>query len=123
MSLIQAWKKQVRQSPIVRIMRIYWKVFYNEEHYTIGRRWERIAFLERILKKRWPKKHFPMKIWFYAVKRRGMLNPFEFIDDEKYLETLRLWKEHKLARFLDKYPQAKGYRHVKVYRYKKPIRG
>ena len=123
MSLIQAWKKQVRQSPLVRIMRIYWKVFYNEEHYTIGRRWERIAFLERILKKRWPKKLFPMKIWFYCVKRRGMFDPFEFIDDEKYLETLRLWKEHKLAKFLDKYPQAKGYRHIKVYRYKKSMRG
>ena len=90
MSLIQAWKKQVRQSPLVRIMRIYWKVFYNEEHYTIGRRWERIAFLERILRKRWPKKHFPIKIWFYCIKRREMFNPFGFIDDEKYLERLRL---------------------------------
>ena len=123
MSLIQAWKKQVRQSPLVRIMRIYWKVFYNEEHYTIGRRRERIAFLERILRKRWPKKHFPIKIWFYCVKRREMFNPFGFIDDEKYLERLRLWKEREMAKFLDKYPQAVGYRHEKVYRYKKPIRG
>ena len=27
MSLLQAWKKQVVQSPVVRVMRIYWKVF------------------------------------------------------------------------------------------------
>ena len=39
MSLLQAWKKQVVQSPVVRVMRIYWKVFYNEEHITIGYRW------------------------------------------------------------------------------------
>ena len=123
MSLIQSWKKQVRQSPLVRIMRIYWKVFYNEEHYTIGRRWERIAFLERILKKRWPRRHFPIKIWFYCVKRRGMFDPFVYVDDEKYLETLFLWKKDKMAEFLEKYPQAVGYRHEKVYRFKKPIRG
>ena len=123
MSLIQSWKKQVWQSPLVRVMRIYWKVFYNEEHYTIGRRWEPIAFLERILKKRWPRRHFPIKIWFYCVKSRGMFDPFVFVDDEKYLETLSLWKERKMAEFLDKYPQAVGYRHEKVCRFKKPIRG
>ena len=122
MSLLQAWKKQVRQSLLVRVMRIFWKVYYNEEHITIGYRWERILFLERILKKKWPKKHFPIKIWFYCIKRREMFNPFHFLDDEKYLETLRLWKERKMAKFLDKYPQAVGYRHKKVYGYKKPIR-
>ena len=121
--LLQAWKKQVRQSPLVRVMRIYWKIFYNEEHLTIGYRWERILFLERILKKKLSKKYFPIKIWLYCVKRREMFNPFNFVDDEKYLETLRLWKERKMAKFLDKYPQAVGYRHKKVYNYKKPIRG
>ena len=91
--LLQAWKKQVRQSPLVRVMRIYWKIFYNEEHLTIGYRWERILFLERILKKKLSKKYFPIKIWLYCIKRRKMFNPFNFVDDEKYLETLRLWKE------------------------------
>ena len=32
-------------------------------------------------------------------------------------------RDLEMAKFLDKYPQAVGYRHEKVYRYKKPIRG
>ena len=122
MSLLQAWKKQVRQSPIVRIMRIYWNVFFNCEHYTIGYRWERIAFVERLLKKKWPKKQIPIKVWFFGVKKKEMFNPFAFLDDEKYLETLRLWKERKMKKFLEDNYIPKGYRHKKVYSYKKPIR-
>ena len=93
MSLLQAWKKQVVQSPVVRVMRIYWKVFYNDEHITIGYRWERIVFLEKVLKKKLPKKQFPLKIWIWCVQKKGMFDPFSFVDNEKYLETLRLWKK------------------------------
>ena len=123
MSLLQAWKKRVVQSPVVRVMRIYWKVFYNEEHITMGYRWERIVFLEKILKKKLPKKQFPLKIWIWCVQKKGMFDPFSFIDDEKYLETLRLWKERKMKDFLENNYIPKGYRHKKVCSYKKPIRG
>ena len=61
MSLLQAWKKQVVQSPVVRLMRIYWKVFYNEEHITTGYRWERLVFLEKVLRKKLPKKTVSFK--------------------------------------------------------------
>ena len=93
MSLLKIWKKQVKSSPIVRVMRIYWQVFYNEEQRSFGRRWERLCFLENIIKKRLPRKIVPSKVWFFAVKKKGIFNPFEFINDEMYLETLRLWRE------------------------------
>ena len=122
MSLLQAWKKQVIQSPVVRVMRIYWKVFFNEEHYTIGYRWERLVFLKKNLKKKLPRKHFPLKIWVWCVQKKEMFNPFAFVDDEKYLETLRLWKERKMKKFLSRHYIPKGYRHEKIYTYKRPIR-
>ena len=113
MSLLKAWKKQVLQSPLVRIMRIYWKVFFREEHITIGYRWERLAFLERLLKKKLSKKYFPLKVWLFCVEKKEMFNPFTFVDDEKYIETLRLQENYIPI----------GYRHKKVCSYKKPIRG
>ena len=80
-------------------MRIYWKVFFREEHITIGYRWERLAFLERLLKKKLSKKYFPLKVWIFGVQKKQMFNPFAFANDEKYIETLRLWKERKMEKF------------------------
>ena len=50
-SLLKVWKKQVKSSNLVRILRIYWKVFFNEERRTIGRRAERLCFLKQLIKK------------------------------------------------------------------------
>ena len=105
-------------------MRIYWKVFFNEEERFIGRRWERLVFLQQIIKKKLPRKILSSKVWFFGVEKKEIFNPFEFIDDEKYLETLRIWKERKLLDFIEKNPSLsiRGYRHEKNFSYKRPIR-
>ena len=86
---LHAWKKQVKKSPLVRVMRIYWSVFFREEQRRIGYRYERLYFRKEIIKKRLPKWILPYKVWFFAVDTYGMLNPFQFTDDEHYLESLR----------------------------------
>ena len=60
-SLLKVWKKQVRSSSLVRTLRIYWKVFFNEERRTIGRRAERLCFLKQIIKKKITKTHFTLE--------------------------------------------------------------
>ena len=50
-SLLKVWKKQVKSSSLVRILRIYWKVIFNEERRRIGRRAERLCFLKQLIKK------------------------------------------------------------------------
>ena len=86
-SLLKVWKKQVKSSSLVRILQIYWKVFFNEERRTIGRGAERLCFLKQLIKKKLPKRIIPFKVWFYGVEQKEIFNPFEFVDDEKYLET------------------------------------
>ena len=61
-------------------------------------------------------------IWLFVVKKKGMFDPFLFIDDEKYLETLRLWRERNLKKFLEENYIPKGYRHLKCCSYKRPLR-
>ena len=35
-SLLRAWKKEVRSSTLGRLLRLYWKVFFNEERRHLG---------------------------------------------------------------------------------------
>ena len=115
---LHAWKKQVFKSPLVRVMRIYWSVFFREEQRRIGYRYERLYFLKKLLKKRLPKSIVPLKVWLYAVEKHGMLNPFSFTDDEWYIESLRLWREREMKAFIDENPGLRPKRHEKICKYK-----
>ena len=123
-SLLKAWKKQVRLSSLGCLLRLYWKVFYNEERRHFGHRCERLCLLKRLIKRKLPKRVIPSKVWFYAVEKKGIFNPFLFEDDEKYIETLMLWKKREMKKFIEKHPilLVKGYRHEKVCEYKRPLR-
>ena len=68
---LHAWKKQVQKSPLVRVLRIYWSVFFREEQRRIGYRYERLYFIKKIIKKRLPKWILPYKICFSLLKRTG----------------------------------------------------
>ena len=119
---LQTWKKQVYKSPLVRVMRIYWPVFYRNEQRRIGYRYERLYFTKKIIKKRLPKWIIPYKVWFFAVETYGMLNPFLFSDDEHYVESLRLWKERDMKAFIDENPRLRPHRHEKICKYRKTLR-
>ena len=119
---LHTWKKQVFKSPLVRVMRIYWSVFYREEQRRIGYRYERLYFIKKIIKKRLPKWIVPYKVWFFAVETYGMLNPFRFTDDEHYVESLRLWKESEMKAFIDENPRLRPHRHEKICKYRKTLR-
>ena len=58
------------------------------------------------------------------IERKEIFNPFEFNDDEKYLETLIIWKEREMKKFIEDNPSLsiKGYRHKKICGYRRPIR-
>ena len=105
-------------------MRIYWKVFFNEERRRIGRRAERLCFLKQLIKKKLPKRIIPFKVWFFTVEQKEICNPFELVDDEKYLETLIIWKKREMKKFINDNPRLliKGYRHEKICEYRRPIR-
>ena len=119
---LHAWKKQVRKSPLVRVMRIYWSVFFREEQRRIGYRYERLYFIKKIIKKRLPKWIVPYKVWFFAVETYGMLNPFQFTDDENFLESLRLWKKREMKAFIDENPKLRPHRHEKIWKYRETLR-
>ena len=91
-SLLKAWKKQVRSSTLGRLLRLYWKVFFNLERRHFGHRCDRLCLLKRLIKKRLPKRILPWKVWFYGVEKKEIFNPFHF-EDEKYFETMILWRE------------------------------
>ena len=80
-SLLKAWKKQVRSSTLGRLLRPYWKVFFNLERRHFGHRCDRLCLLKRLI-----------KVWFYGVEKNEIFNPFHF-EDEKYFETMILWRE------------------------------
>ena len=115
---LHAWKKQVLKSPLVRVMRIYYSVFYRTEQRRIGYRYERLYFLKKIIKKRLPRWILPYKVWFFAVDEYGMMNPFQFTDDEHYIESLKLWKEREMKKFIDENPRLRPKRHEKICKYK-----
>ena len=123
-SFLKAWKKQVRSSSLGRLLRLYWKVFYNEERRHFGHRCERLCLLKRLIKRNLPIGIIPSKVWFYGVEKKEIFNPFLFEDDEKYIEILMIWKEREMEKFIEKHPilLAKGYRHEKIPGYKRPIR-
>ena len=123
-SLLKVWKKQVKSSSLVRILRIYWKVFFNEERRTIACRAERLCFLKQLIKKKLPKRIIPFKVWFFGVEQKEIFNPFLFVDDEKYLETLIIWKKREMKKVISDNPRLsiKGYRHEKIYKYRRTLR-
>ena len=123
-SLLKAWKKQVRSSTLSRLLWVYWKVFFNEERRHLSHRCERLCLLKRLIKKKLPTRILPSKVWCYGVEKKGIFNPFLFEDDEKYFETLILWKEREIKKFIEEHPSllAKGYRHEKIPEYRRPIR-
>ena len=115
---LHAWKKQVLKSPLFRVMRIFWLVFFGEEQRRIGYRYERLYFLKKIIKNRLPKWIVPYKVWLFAVERHGMFNPFSFTDDEWYIESLRTWREREMKKFIDENPALRPKRHEKICKYK-----
>ena len=121
--LLRIWKKQVRTSTLPRIMREYWKVYHKMEQ--IGHQGgEQLVFLKKLIKKKLPKRIVPSKVWFYAVEKIHMFNPLQFVDSEKYLETLMLWREREMKKFIEQNSRIliKQHRHKKVPSYKRPIR-
>ena len=123
--LLKVWKKQVRTSTLGRIMRQFWKIYHRTEQLLVlGHREERLFFFKRIIKKKLPKRIIPSKVWFYGVEKDGIFNPFNFVDNEKYLETLLIWREREMKKYIEENPRLsiKGYRHKKVPGYKRPIR-
>ena len=49
---LHAWKKEVLKSPLVRVMRIYYPVFFRQEQRRISYRYERLYFLKKNHKKK-----------------------------------------------------------------------
>ena len=98
------------------------KSFFNEERRHLGHRCERLCLLKRLIKQKLPKRILPWKVWFYGVEKI-FFNPFHF-KDEKYFETMILWKEREMKKFIEDNPilLAKGYRHEKIPEYRRPIR-
>ena len=123
-TFLKLWKKQVRSVGINRLLRLYWKVFFKLERRQFGHRGERLCLLKKLIKRKLPRRILPSKIWFYAVEKKKIFNPFLFEDDEKYIETLMLWKKREMKNFIAKHPilLVKGYRHEKVCEYKRPLR-
>ena len=104
-------------------MREYWKVFFRIE--AIGcHRGEQLVFLKKLIKTKLPRRILPSKVWFYGLEKCKIFNPMLFKDSEKYLETLILWKEREMKKFIEAHPVllVKGYRHKKLCSYKKPLR-
>ena len=124
MSLLKVWKRQVRSSTLGRILQIYWKVFFNEEQRSLGPRGVRLYFLKRLITKKLAKRIIPSKVWFFGVKKKEIFDPHQFIDDEKYLETLIIWKKREMKKFIEENPRLsiRGYRHKKTCGCKRPIR-
>ena len=60
-SLLKAWKKQVRSSTLGRLLRLYWKVFFNLERRHFGHRCDRLCLLKRLIKKKITKAYFAME--------------------------------------------------------------
>ena len=121
--LLKIWKKEIRTSTLPRAMREYWKVFFRIK--SIGcHRGEQLLFLKKLIKKKFPKRIIPSKVWFFAVEKVNMFKPTLFKDSEKYLETLMIWREREMKKFIQDNPRLliKGYRHKKVVAYKKPLR-
>ena len=80
--------------------------------------------MKKIIKKKLPRRIVPSKVWFYAVEKIHMFNPLLFVDSEECLETLMLWREPEMKKFIQDNPRLliKSYRHKKVFAYKKPLR-
>ena len=123
-SFLKVWKKQVRLAGLNRLLRLYWKVFFNLERRHFGHRCERLCLLKKLIKRKLPRRIIPSKVWFYAAEKKKIFNPFLFEDDEKYIETLMIWKKREMKKFIEKHPilLVKGYRHEKVCEYKRPLR-
>ena len=80
----------MRLAGLNRLLRLYWKVFFNLERRHFGHRCVRLCFLKELIKRKLPRRIMPSKVWFYAVEKKKIFNPFLFEDDEKYIETLML---------------------------------
>ena len=81
-------------------------------------------FFKENYKKKLPKSILPSKVWFFAVEQHGMMDPFAFVDDEKYLQTLMVWKKRELKKFIEDNPRLsiREYRHEKICSYREPLR-
>ena len=122
-SLSKLWERQVRTSTLGRMMKQFWKVHHKIEQ--IGNhRGEQLVFFKKTYKKKSPKRIVPSKVWLYGVERCNIFNPLVFDDEEKYFETLILWREREMEKFIEQNPRIliKQHRHKKVPSYKRPIR-
>ena len=105
------------------MMKQFWKVYHRIEQ-TGCHRGKQLDFLKKLIKKKLPKRIVPSKVWFYGVEKCSIFNPLVFDDEEKYFETLILWREREMKKFIEQNPRIliKQHRHKKVPSYKRPIR-
>ena len=119
------WKKEARSATLEKVLKQYCKIYFKIALISMGRhREEQLLFLNKIIKKKLPERIIPLKVWFFAVEKAKMFNPLRFEDFEKYLETLMIWRKREMKKFIEDNPRLliKGYRHKKVYSYRKPLR-
>ena len=102
--MLKIWKKQVRSSTLPRAMKEYWKVFFRIK--SIGcHKGEQLVFLKKLIKKSYQGELYPLKCGFMLLKKSRCSTPLLFRDSEKYLETLMLWREREMKKFIQDNPR------------------
>ena len=115
--VIGQWVSVVKKATLFDQIRYYFYAVKKMEPFFITKRYDRIYWVKKQIKKKLPSRILAPKLFFYLVEKYGFFNPlYEKIDEEQYFEIILKWRQKEMKKFFKEHPLP--IRHKKIYKYK-----
>ena len=121
---VKCWKAAVTASNLYRKIQFYYVAVKDMEPVYILKRYDRIYFVKKQIKKLLPKRIIKATLFFHLVENYGFFKPINIergiqteVQKENYFETLLQWNKFEKKKFLKEHPLPR--RHNKIIIYKR----
>ena len=115
---VKVWYAQIKKGTLFELICYYYAAYHNHEPFFIAKKWDRIYFVKKSIKRKFPRRIMKPRLFFHLVEKYGFFNPFhDEIDTEMYFQIIVQWKEKEMKDFLKERPFIQR-RHKKIWKVK-----
>ena len=114
---VKVWYAFVKKGTLFELICYYYAAVHNREPFFIAKKWDRIYFVKKCIKRKLPRRIMKPRVFFHLVEKYGFFNPFyNEIDTENYYQIILNWKIKEMKNFLKEHPLPR--RHKKIWKVK-----
>ena len=115
---VKVWHAQIKKGTLFELICYYYAAYHNHEPFFIVKKWDRIYYVKKQIKRKNLRKLIKPRLFFHLVEKYGFFNPFhDEIDTENYFQIILHWKKKEMKKFFKEHPFIQR-RHKKIWKVK-----